>query len=455
MLVPIHRRTRAGNVGALLVVAAMLASVSIVTPVASAAPVNDSFATPAVIDGAVVGFGQSVSTVDASGEVGEPNHAGVSLPLESVWFQWTPTASGRTTVSTCASGFDTTLAVYTGDSVDALTEVASDDDGCGLQSIVKFFATAGVTYSIALDGADDEDGSASMYLQRGTMTGNDDFANALVIPSQFGTSSLWAGNFNMGGELGEPNHAGVSLPLESLWFRWTAPGDADVSVDTCSVSDPYDTTLAVYTGTSLDALQPIAASDDGCERGNGSAIAGQAQAGVTYSIAVDGVGGSVGGGTITFSATPRAAPQPAQPASPATASAPQTRPDTAAPVVRLSAVSRQLRAAIANGVRLRVRMSEAGRACGTLRLGLPAARRAGLRPTKTERRRGWIAVGSRCITFTDPGTRTLRVRFSGRAARAFRKVVRARRNLTVLARVVVTDVAGNRRTINSRVRLLN
>jgi hypothetical protein len=453
MLVSLHRRSRSGNVGALLVLAAMLSFVSIAPPVASAAPSNDNFATPEVIPGGLVGWGRNVSTAGASGEVGEPDHAGVSLPLASVWLQWTPTAGGRTTVSTCGPGFDTALAVYTGTSLDALTEVASDDDGCGLQSIVKFFAAAGVTYSIALDGAGDEEGSASMYLQRGMMTGNDDFASALVIPSQFGTASLWAGNINASGEPGEPNHAGVSLPLESVWFRWTAPGDANVSVDTCSVSALYDTTLAIYAGTSVGALQPIAANDDGCARGYGSAITGQAQGGVTYSIAVDGVEGSVGGGAITFSATPRAPSQPAQPAPTPPPAPPQTRPDTAAPVVTLSAVGQRLRAAIASGVRMRVRMSEAGRACGTLTLGVPAATRAGLRPTLTERRRGSIAVGSRCISFTAPGTRTLSVRFTGRATGAFRKLVRARRNLTVRARVVATDAAGNRRTISSQVRL--
>ena len=113
MLVPTNRRSRSGNVKTALfsAVAAMLCSVSIVTPVASAAPANDSFATPEVIGGSLLGWGQNVSTVGASGEMGEPNHAGSSVPLESVWFRWTPTESGRTTVSTCASGFDTTLAV--------------------------------------------------------------------------------------------------------------------------------------------------------------------------------------------------------------------------------------------------------------------------------------------------------------------------------------------------------
>jgi hypothetical protein len=44
------------------------------------------------------------------------------------------------------------LAVYTGTKVRALTEVASNDDSCGLQSEVTFTARAGTTYRIAIDG---------------------------------------------------------------------------------------------------------------------------------------------------------------------------------------------------------------------------------------------------------------------------------------------------------------
>lgn len=46
-------------------------------------------------------------------------------------------------------GTDTVLAIYTGESVDALTEVASDDDGGGdLKSLVSMTALAGVTYYV-------------------------------------------------------------------------------------------------------------------------------------------------------------------------------------------------------------------------------------------------------------------------------------------------------------------
>jgi len=54
---------------------------------------------------------------------------------------------------TYGSDFDTLLAVYTGTSVDTLTEVASNDDSGGtLQSRVEFTTTAGTVYHIAVDG---------------------------------------------------------------------------------------------------------------------------------------------------------------------------------------------------------------------------------------------------------------------------------------------------------------
>ena len=68
------------------VIAGLVASVA--TPGAARAvpPGNDSFATPRDLAGE---FGLvRASTVDASKEAGEPDHAGV-LGNKSVWFKWT------------------------------------------------------------------------------------------------------------------------------------------------------------------------------------------------------------------------------------------------------------------------------------------------------------------------------------------------------------------------------
>jgi hypothetical protein len=102
--------------------------------------------------------GQS-SNVGATREPGEPNHAR-KPGAKSVWIAWSPPADGIATVSTAGSAFDTLLAVYTGDSVAALTEVAGDDDSGGFfTSRVGFNATAGTVYNVAVDGLAGAEGS--------------------------------------------------------------------------------------------------------------------------------------------------------------------------------------------------------------------------------------------------------------------------------------------------------
>ena len=67
------------------------------------------------------------SVLGATLEPGEPAHAG-RTGGRSVWWTWTAPASGPVAVDTLGSGFDTTLAVYEGESLAALTEVAANAD---------------------------------------------------------------------------------------------------------------------------------------------------------------------------------------------------------------------------------------------------------------------------------------------------------------------------------------
>jgi hypothetical protein len=61
------------------------------------------------------------------------------------------------------SGFDSTMGVYTGSSVDNLNVVASDNDSGGnLTSRVGFHASAGTTYYIAIDGVSGASGNISL-----------------------------------------------------------------------------------------------------------------------------------------------------------------------------------------------------------------------------------------------------------------------------------------------------
>lgn len=90
---------------------------------------------------------------------------------------------------------------------------------------------------------------------------NDNFAAALDLSSTngglFGTVSM--NTTNATAEAGEPNHAGF-VTFASVWYKWTAPQDGEVQLDTLSSTN--DTVLAVYTGSTVSALRQVAANDD-------------------------------------------------------------------------------------------------------------------------------------------------------------------------------------------------
>ena len=98
----------------------------------AAAPANDDFANAAALTG--LPANATGTNMDATTESGEPEHVDVTPAGHSVWWSWTAPSDGDVTVDTCGSDFDTLLAVYTGDSVEALTPVAFNDTafgGCG------------------------------------------------------------------------------------------------------------------------------------------------------------------------------------------------------------------------------------------------------------------------------------------------------------------------------------
>ena len=134
-----HSAARPLALGLLIATAALVLAAGAV----AAAPTNDNFA-----DAQEANTGETNPThgtnVDATKEVGEPDHAG-DTGGASVWYRWTATVTGNATVDTCDTDFDTTLGVYTGDSVGGLTGVTDNDDGCigSWGSFVEFEAQAG------------------------------------------------------------------------------------------------------------------------------------------------------------------------------------------------------------------------------------------------------------------------------------------------------------------------
>lgn len=248
---------------------------------AMAAPANDDFAETQVLTG--LPPSATGSNVDATLEEGEPDHADAGGE-HSVWYRWTAPENLPLTLSLCESDFDTVLAVYEGDALGALTEVASSDDSglCFPQSSLELSAEAGTTYQIAVDGAFGDQGNFVLeFVDR--RPANDEFAHATGLNGYLATGS--GSNEDATSEEGEPS-AGAGSARRSVWFSWTAPAGGVAVVDSCSSN--FDTLLVVYTGSSVTSLKRIGADDNECGKQSlASFFAGE---GTTYRIQIDGAG---------------------------------------------------------------------------------------------------------------------------------------------------------------------
>jgi hypothetical protein len=132
-------------------------------------PRNDDFAQGLPLVGTLVT--SRVSNQNASRQTGEPIH-GSTKGGASLWWKWTAPRSAPVTITTAGSDIDTILAVYKGTSLTNLQKVTSNDDdpkGSENTSRVTFTAQKGVTYHIAVDGYQAEQGQVKLTLRRGVL----------------------------------------------------------------------------------------------------------------------------------------------------------------------------------------------------------------------------------------------------------------------------------------------
>lgn len=275
-------------------------SLSLAFAAGATAPANDNFASATALTGSVASA--NGSTAATSRESGEPAHAGYTAS-RSVWFRWTAPSSGLVFLSTIGSSFDTVLAVYTGSTLASLQPVSSDDDSGGNStSLVGFNATTGTVYSFAVDGYSGATGNYALNLLLSSgAPANDSFASPVTLTSGVRVTAL---NTLATAQAGEPAHFTGTTPSKSLWWRWTATSTGFVSVTTAGST--FDTLLAIYTGTALNALTPVAQNDEASGDDSTSTVFFRAVAGRTYLIAVDGYFGA--SGTIALTLTQSANP---------------------------------------------------------------------------------------------------------------------------------------------------
>jgi hypothetical protein len=248
-------------------------------------PANDDFANATVLSG----FGGSITTTNdaATAQASEPQHANVAGGT-SLWYAYTPAWSGTFTATTSATSVDTLLGVYVGPGLGGLVPLAAnDDDGAATTSRVSLAMTAGNTYWIAVDGK--AGASGPFTFNWSIRAANDDFANAVALTTASGSVSGFTQNSTS--EPSEPNGQ------YTVWYAWTAPASGAASFQTCGGAS-WDTWLAVYSGSALNALTTLGTSDDNC--GAQSIVNFTAVGGSTYYVQMRGYGGNTGTFTLSW-----------------------------------------------------------------------------------------------------------------------------------------------------------
>jgi hypothetical protein len=274
-------------------------------------PANDNFAAATVLSQPALPTTLTAATDSASTEPGEPvqfNCLGISATLaNTVWYAFTPTTNATLVVDTVGSSFDTVAAVYTGGAVNALSQIACNDNGTAPARVV-LPVTAGTSYRIQIGGSHGAFGSLTARFAFGAPPpANDLFANAQSI-STLPTNVGPIDTTTAGVEPNEPTSLFQCTGRQigaTVWYSFTPATTVPVTVDTFGSN--FDTMLQVYRGTDLSTFGNIA-NQVACNDDAGGTFQSQvsflAVAGTSYRIQVGGFQGAFGNLVVHFQQAP-------------------------------------------------------------------------------------------------------------------------------------------------------
>ncbi len=211
-------------------------------------------------------------------------------PAPDQWFSFQGDGDAQiVTLSLCDGGtdYDSLLRVF-----DACggTEIASNDDSCGLQSELTFFSDGTSEYLIMVEGFGSSSGNFSLEVTCVDPEPNDMCGDAIDI-SCGETVSGQTINATIDDLVAPFCDTGVTSP--GVWYRYddTTGLVTDITVTMCNSTFDYDTKLSVYEGDCA-GLVCVAGNDDTC--GLLSEVSFQSDGNTTYYILVHGFGGATG-----------------------------------------------------------------------------------------------------------------------------------------------------------------
>jgi hypothetical protein len=197
------------------------------------------------------------------------------------WYRFIPTASGPTTISTCLSVADTSLAI-----LDSCTPTAAvlacNQDLCSPGSGATFDAVAGVPVWVVVGGSTASSGLPA-FLPISVAPPSDPCGSIAQVPS--GSTVVSVDNARPPLDLRGYCDPGPVLPAilhRANYARWTAPAGGYYAFGACPTSVPVQ--VAVLTACA-EPSTAIACSYDQCLATNGARVGFWATQGTDYVLA--------------------------------------------------------------------------------------------------------------------------------------------------------------------------
>ncbi len=230
-----------------------LALTLLATPASAAPPTNDDFASAEVVT--ALPFMGTSSIVEATREPNEPDCFSWGSP--TVWYSYTAAESGWLGVDLVGSDYDTTLAVYTGES-GALTPALCNDDSEGRTSAVNFEATAGTTYHFQVSGWVSSVGSVVLNVRTTPAPPPPPPPPAQLTSVSATVTSATVdrkGVVTVGGTVvcDQPSYANIGVLASQTSRRFTARGNGNSTEECGTTPTPFVMTMASSTGVSFVA----------------------------------------------------------------------------------------------------------------------------------------------------------------------------------------------------------
>jgi hypothetical protein len=214
------------------------------------------------------------------------------------------------TAEFCSAGsatYDSVLAAWSG-TCGALSQLACNDDFCGLSSHITFGVLQGTTYYISVGGFVGSTGNfnLSVFCTNGPPppppVTNNNCTNAIALALGVPTAGT-----NVNANNGPEPIGNCGAMGNDVWYSVTFPCGGNAVATTCQgAGTTMDTVVAVWDGTGgCGALTPIACNDDtplGCPGGGSGGLASyvtwNATPGTQYFLSIGGFASTTGNFTV-------------------------------------------------------------------------------------------------------------------------------------------------------------